>query len=440
MAALARLRRLTYSYPSGDRPALEDVDLEVEPGLTLVTGPSGGGKSTLLRVLNGLVPHFHGGRISGSAMVCGLDVFETPVRRLATHTGFVFQDPEVQLLQARVEREVAFGPANLGLPRREVAARVDEALHRVGATHLASRAVSTLSGGERQRVAIAAALAMRPAILALDEPASQLDADGAAAVATACRDLARAGVGVVLAEQRLDGDLRSEARQSIHLGLEEAGPEIEPASPASVGEVAWELRGVTVGFDAPLLEDVDLSGHAGEVVALVGPNGGGKTTLLRAIAGLLRPLRGDAWRAAGRAAYLPQNPTSLLHRRTLLDEVQLTLRLAASSELPGPILAELRLEQLAGRYPRDLSGGERQRAALAAVLTAAPAVALLDEPTRGMDRATRAALTSLLTRLRDRGCAIVVATHDADLVRDLRARRVLVAAGRAVTPAAEVAT
>ena len=436
MATLARLSRLTYRYPGADREALRDIALQVEPGLTVVEGPSGGGKSTLLRVLNGLVPHFHGGLISGEAQVGAADVFATPVRRLAQHTGFVFQDPEVQLLQARVDREVAFGPANLGLPRREVAERVEEALSRVGAGHLAGRSVATLSGGERQRVAIAAALAMRPRILALDEPASQLDSEGAAAVERACVDLASSGIGVVLAEQRLHGLLphagsvvRIEAGRQA--GLAGAPRSVEPLQRAAPGEVAWRLEALAAGFRAPLLEDVDLEGRAGEVVALTGPNGGGKTTLLRVIAGLLPPLRGGAWRRPGRAAYLPQHPASLLHRRTLLAEVELTLRLARSPEPPAAILRDLGLLHLAGRSPRDRSGGERPRAALAAGLAGAPGVALLDEPTRGMDAATRGALVTLLGRLRDDGCAIVVATHDADLVRVLDARTVRLAGGRA---------
>jgi energy-coupling factor transport system ATP-binding protein len=434
VAALARLSRLTYSYPNTAAAALRDVELEVEPGLTLVAGPSGGGKSTLLRVLNGLVPHFHGGRISGSAIVAGDDVFSTPVRRLARHTGFVFQDPEVQLLQARVDREVAFGPSNLGLPRHEVRDRVDDALSRVGAGHLAGRSVATLSGGERQRVAIAAALAMRPRILALDEPASQLDPDGAAAVVSVCRDLAADGIGVVLAEPRMAA-LAAIARRSVQLG--EAGgdqPHAVHAAPPA-GDVAWELQGVAVGFGgAAVLESVDLAGRAGEVVALTGPNGGGKTTLLRTIAGLQPPLTGIARRRPGRAAYLPQHPTALLHRRTLLAEVELTLRLAGSSESPAGILGQLGLQELAGRYPRDLAGGERQRAALAAVLAGAPAVALLDEPTRGMDLRTRAALVRLLAELRDAGCAIVVATHDVELLEALRARVVRVGGGHVSEP------
>jgi energy-coupling factor transport system ATP-binding protein len=425
--ALVELRRLAYEYPAAGRPALRDLDLDLEPGLTLVSGPSGSGKSTLLRLLDGLVPHFHGGTLRGRATVAGRDVATTPVRKLATVTGFVFQDPEAQLLQSRVDREVAFGPANLGLPAHEIAVRVGEALERARAGHLRERSVATLSGGERQRIAVAAALAMRPRVLALDEPASQLDAGGADAVASICRELAAQDVAVVLAEPRLAGRLRG---RELSLGELVERPAAAPDLPLP-GATAWSLDRVSLGFGgALLLEDVTLEGREGEALALIGPNGGGKTTLLRAIAGLQRPLAGRIRRDGGRFAYLPQNPTALLHRQTVLAEVRWTLAHTGAEESPGLVLEELGLIHLAERYPRDLSGGERQRAAVAAVLAGSPRVALLDEPTRGMDGTTRAALANALARLRAGGCSVVVATHDEALVRLLGARRVGVAGGR----------
>ncbi len=200
---LARLERLSYWYP-GDVHALAEIDLEVGPGLTLVAGPSGGGKSSLLRVFNGLIPHFHGGRISGGATVFGRDILKTPTRDLARDVGFVFQDPEKQVIYGTVEREVAFGLENLGFERVEMTSRVGEALERLGLFELRERPVATLSGGERQRVAIASVLAMRPRLIILDEPTSELDANGAAAVVAASLDLVASGTAVVIAEHRLE--------------------------------------------------------------------------------------------------------------------------------------------------------------------------------------------------------------------------------------------
>jgi energy-coupling factor transport system ATP-binding protein len=212
----------------------------------------------------------------------------------------------------------------------------------------------------------------------------------------------------------------------------------ERAAPS--GPVAWSLEGVDAGFRGrAVVAGINLDGRAGEVVVLAGPNGGGKTTLLRVIAGALPPLSGHVERRPGRVAYLPQNPTSLLHRPALLDEVRLTLGRARDREPAEEILESLGLLAMAGRYPRDLSTGERQRAALAAVLAGTPALVVLDEPTRGMDAFARGALQRLVERLRDRGAAVVLATHDSELTAALADRVVRVAEGRAAPMALDSA-
>jgi energy-coupling factor transport system ATP-binding protein len=189
---------------------------------------------------------------------------------------------------------------------------------------------------------------------------------------------------------------------------------------------------------AALLEGISLAGGAGEVVALVGPNGSGKTTLLRTLAGLLPALAGTVRRPAGRTAYLPQNPGALLHLPSVRAEVELTLRRAGAGPAPdvtasaGAMMAAFGLTHLAGRYPRDLSSGERQRAALAATLVGSPALVLLDEPTRGMDLAARRSLAAVVHSLTERGSAVVIATHDADLATELADRTIELRVGRAI--------
>ncbi|HYT13903.1 MAG TPA: ATP-binding cassette domain-containing protein [Candidatus Nitrosopolaris sp.] len=449
--AIATLTHLTYWYPGGDEPALKDACMTIEEGLTVVAGPSGGGKSTLLRIFNGLVPHFHGGRIAGSAEVMGLDVLATPTRDMARQVGFVFQDPELQTVYNVVDREVAFGLENIGLPRPEISGRVDEALQAAGVEHLAGRAVRTLSGGERQRVALASALAMRPSLVVLDEPTSQLDPDGAQLVLAAATSLVDDGRSVIISEHRLDQLLRQAAGLVlVNNGIvttadpgewRPAAPAVRPARSAALGGEAWSLQRVSAGFDGqPVLDGVDLSGRSGEIVALSGPNGGGKTTLLRLIAGSLAPLSGSVWRRPGRVAYLPQNPTVLLHRPTVRAEVSFTLERSGELEQPETILKELGLLPMADRYSRDLSCGERQRAALAAVLPGSPTLVLLDEPTRGIDSNARGALVALVTRLRDRGASVVLATHDDDLRNGLADRVIHVADRRVAEMAFAVPT
>ncbi len=479
----ARLHDISYWYPGAAVPSLHDVGLKIEPGLTLVAGSSGGGKSTLLRLFDGLVPQFHGGRVSGSADVAGMDPFRTSIPRLATRVGLVFQDVETQSVYGTVEREVAFGLENLGVPRSEMHDRVDEALGEMGIDRLRRRRLATLSGGERQLVQLAAVLVLGPVLVAFDEPTSQLDPDGSAAVMAACQKLAAAGRAVVVAEHRLDRLLASadwllivekgEAVGPAHpanlaarltnppsivelglalgwdplpLNVDEARarlaelphplrppPAPEPAPSRRDAKTALEARGLAVGPGRQaILDGIDLAVGAGEVVALVGPNGSGKTTLLRTLGGLLAPLAGTVRRSPGRTAYLPQNPGALLHLPSVRAEVDLTLRRTGSSEEAESILSSFGLLGLAARYPRDLSAGERQRAAIAVTLAGSPALALLDEPTRGMDLSARRALGDAVRSLVARGSAVVIATHDVDLVAEVAHRVVVLRDGRSI--------
>jgi energy-coupling factor transport system ATP-binding protein len=465
---LARIDGVSYWYPGTAEQSLCAVDLELGPGLAVLVGGSGGGKSTLLRLLNGLVPQFHGGRISGSALVAGLDPMRTPIRVMAARVGLVFQDVETQSVYGTVEREVAFGLENAAMGRTEMHDRVDEALVALGIEHLRGRRLVTLSGGERQRVQLAAVMAMRPLLVALDEPTSQLDPQGSEAVLAACRRLAGDGRAVIVAEHRLEsllpaadslllvdgGRVRPTSPEAVTIDVERH----RPRSFAGADEV-WAMSGVAAGpggsAGPEILAGVSLAGAAGEVVALVGANGSGKTTLLRTLAGLIAPLSGTVIRPAGRTAYLPQNPGALLYQPTVRAEVELTLSRTgvprtgrhsppAAPRAPHPahagqtaeMLAAFGLTGLADRYPRDLSSGERQRAALAATLAGDPALVLLDEPTRGMDTAARRQLAAAVRTLTERGSAVVVATHDTGLVAELADRTIELRSGRAVQAAA----
>ena len=346
---MIQFQQVSFTYPEAAVPALRDVSLHVLAGtVALVAGSSGSGKSTLLRCTNGLVPHFSGGQLSGSLRVNGLDPVQGSPQVMSRHVGFVFQDPEAQLVVDRVEDEIAFALENLALPRGEMESRVAEALALLELEPLRSRRVETLSGGERQRVAIAAALALRPRLLVLDEPTSQLDPHSAEEVLQALQRLNQTlGLTILLSEHRLERVLPFAGQliylesgrpgvisglprsvlaemplrpplaalglalgwEPLPLSVEEARPFVGNGHPRHLATKGGNRRfdfsryppllkaeGLEVSYGAiPALRGVDLELRPGEITALLGPNGAGKSTLLRCLVGLLRPAHGSVW-------------------------------------------------------------------------------------------------------------------------------------------------
>jgi len=199
-------KNLTYTYPGGTQPAIKNVSLTIEKGdFVILTGPSGCGKTTLCRCFNGLIPHFYAGKLEGELTVTKLNAVEHPIFEIACHVGLVFQNPENQLFALSVEKDVAFGLENLGLPRDEIRKRVDWALQMTGIEELRERAPHELSGGQQQRVAIACVLAMQPEVMVLDEPTSFLDPLGAQKIFEVISELnKKLGITVILVEHRLD--------------------------------------------------------------------------------------------------------------------------------------------------------------------------------------------------------------------------------------------
>ncbi len=417
---IASAERLTYRYPDAARDVLDGVGLELHRGeIVLLAGPSGGGKTTLLRAFAGLVPHFHGGRFAGHVVIDGLDTRTAAPAAVARRAGIAFQDPEAQVVYRAVLRDVAFGLSNHGVPAAELEPRARRALDRVGALGLADRTVDTLSGGELQRVALAGVLAPEPPVLLLDEPTAQLDDEAAASFTALIRALADAGTAVLIAEHRRDRADRIADRVIEIRG--DAREELPPHEPGTSGEVLLAARGIDGGRDGSrVLQGIELEVRAGAVVALHGANGSGKTTLLRLLAGLDQPPAGsielhgrDVTQQPAELRYpalalVPQDPGRFL----LCDTARAEVASGAPHGAIDEVLAALDITELADRHPRDLSAGERERVAIAAALAADPAVLLLDEPTRGMDPARRAALARLLRARAATGRAVVLATHD----------------------------
>jgi energy-coupling factor transporter ATP-binding protein EcfA2 len=489
---------LSYRYPNtsiaGAPPALNDVALEIESGaFVLVIGESGSGKSTLLRCLNGLIPHFSGGHLSGAIRVDGLDPVSVGPSRMALHVGMVFQDPESQFVLDRVEDEIAFALENAAMPRAEMHRRVDDALKRMDIEHLRMRQISTLSGGEQQRVAISAALVLKPSILVLDEPTSQLDPIAANGVMDILARLNRDdGLTIVLAEHRIErvlawanlvvlvtsGHVISGPPEVVlaqtnlappvvalgkQLGLKplpltvpQAREQIAAHYTAVTGTQrksqihstetpALAIDGVSARYgDKTILNKVSLAVYPGEIVALMGSNGAGKSTLLKSIVGLVEPTNGaihvrgesvigkDTADICKDVAYLPQNPNVLLFADTVAEELDITLANHGMRGVKdtGRLLALLGLRRYAGSYPRDLSVGERERVAIGAVTVTEPGLVLLDEPTRGLDYGSKRALADILQAWKRQGAGIMLVTHDVEYVAECVDRVVMLVDGR----------
>ena len=204
--AIIETKDLTYTYPGSSKPSIKNNSIEIAKGdFVILTGPSGCGKTTLCRCFNGLIPHFYTGKLEGMIEVVGLNINEKKIHEIARHVGLVFQNPENQLFALSVEKDVAFGLENFGMPREEMRKRVNWALEMTGISELSERPPHELSGGQQQRVAIASVLAMQPDIIILDEPTSFLDPLGAEKIFKVINELnKKLGITIVLVEHRLD--------------------------------------------------------------------------------------------------------------------------------------------------------------------------------------------------------------------------------------------
>ena len=409
---MIRFENVWYAYPDAQEPVLNEFNLELDEGeFLLVIGPSGSGKSTFLRCLNGLIPHYYGGRFSGTVTVADRNPLQAEPSGMSDLVGFVLQSPEAQMVTDTVEDELAFAMENHNLDQSLMRKRVEEVLDQVSIAHMRQRRIETLSGGERQRVAIASVLTLQPSVLVLDEPTSQLDPQAAEEVLTLLQKLnADLGLTVIISEHRLERVVQYADRM---LSFGETGTRPKLGTPQDVLEqiasapplitlgrtLAWRPLPLTIKAGRPFakrlrfvptpprapehqngsqrhsavivtnlwysydrteaLKNVSLGFEAGQIVALMGRNGSGKTTLLKNIMGLLRPQRGrievkgkdtrraDVQSLARRVGYVPQNPDVLLFADTVAQEVAITRR---NQGLPPEGVDSLLARLELGRY------------------------------------------------------------------------------------------
>jgi energy-coupling factor transport system ATP-binding protein len=492
---------VTITYPDAAAPTLRDVDVRVDEGeLCLVVGRTGVGKSTLLGAINGLVPHFTGGRLAGRVTVDGRDTATAPPRELADVVGVVGQDPLAGFVTDTVEEELAYAMEQLAIAPEVMRKRVEETLDLLGIAELRDRALRTLSGGQQQRVAIGSVLTAHPRVLVLDEPTSALDPTAAEEVLAAITRLVHdLGVTVVIAEHRLErvvqyadrvlylhGDgtvadglpaqvlatssvappvvrlgraagwdplplsVRDARRVAAPLRERLAGhappePVAAPTEPTP-GAVELRARKIVVRYgDVVAVREVDLDLHPSRIVALMGRNGSGKSSLMWALQGAGARRSGsvevdgrdprDLSPAEARAlvGLVPQTPTDLLYLSTVDEECTQADRDARREPGTCRALLDRLVPGIDGAaHPRDLSEGQKLSLVLAVQLCASPRIVLLDEPTRGLDYHAKDHLTQVLRELADDGHAVVVSSHDVEFVAATADRVVVLAEGEVV--------
>jgi len=424
MAEMLRLDQAAFYYPQG-RWGLEETSLSVASGEgVLVTGPSGCGKSTFTRCLTGLIPHLYRGELRGEVWLGDHKTDKTPLWQLAEQAGLVFQNPAGQMLAESVEDEIIFGLENLGLTRPEVEARLEVSLTRFGLQGLRNRPPQTLSGGEQQKLALAAIIARRPPVLVLDEPLSMLDSTAATELVDHIDHLVRSGTTVIVCEHRQEYLHRSPVFRDVPLGN---GAIVNRAKidtgfqAASCSSYHLEIKDLQVERGGQrVIRDLSVSAQSGKVVALVGRNGVGKTTLLRALAGIQKYQGSILTRQNGSQAkpdfgMVFQNPDLQLFNATVREEILY--------RVPDPdmgyyewLVEALGLAPYEEMPPLLLSEGEKRRVALATVLIRQPEHGiLLDEPALGQDAAHKEVLLGVVHALAEAGQLVFLATHDLEL-------------------------
>ena len=490
---MIKFSHVSLIYPNSTTTVLEDLNLTIAEGeLVLVIGSTGSGKSSLLRLINGLVPHHTGGILAGDVSVDGVSTQMTKPGGLAHLIGIVGQNPANGFVADTVEEELAFGLEALNLASDVMRKRVEEVLDLLSLAPLRDRALATLSGGEQQRVAIGAALVTHPKVLVLDEPTSALDPIAAEEVLSILHRLVHdLGLTVVIAEHKLERVIQFADRivhisgdgvahvgtpeeilmQSpiappiVHLaralGLKEIGTtvremrrmtadlrdvlvasdKIEKVYPSEI-VISFEKLTVTYGTKTAL-NALTSQVRAGEIVAIMGRNGAGKSSLLKAIAGVDHPESGSVnllgvnpfelhgKKRREKIGFIPQEPSDLLYGQSVEIECQ---QADKDNEItPGTTFSLL--QQLvpgisSATHPRDLSEGQRLGLALSVVLSSNPSILILDEPTRGLDYEAKNELTRILINFATAfGKAVLLATHDVELVAELATRVIFIADG-----------
>ncbi len=463
------IENLSFRYQRREEQALRNLSFQVQPGeVLLIAGASGCGKTTLMRCINGLIPHTYHGELQGEIKLFGKPVVGMGMAELSQQVGTILQDPERQIVGSYVLNEVAFGLENLGLSREEILKRADETLNFLGISHLRDRETFSTSGGEKQKVALAGVLSMRPRLLLLDEPLASLDPMSSHEALQFFRWLADQGIAIMIVEHRVedvlaihpDHVLYMDNGEQVYYGavdgllqvvdyhrlklpaptvLERSRNETPPAFKPLLQHtenqpplISFEKVHFQYSSTLPeVLHDINFQVHQGDIIAILGHNGAGKTTLVKHALGLLKPSRGTVLlegkdtrkttvaQAAKTVGYVFQSPTQMLFAPTVKEELEFgprNLRYDAETIARNVAwaISTVHLESELQTPPLALSFGQQKRISIAAVLAMRSRILMMDEPTAGQDYWNYLAFMDSILQMPGFD-AILFITHDVDL-------------------------